>query len=471
MIVHMKTQIKNPVLLNSRFRFDDVLFLDANFHWLNLTKGSSYLPLPDWIVKKRAIINPQNNDEECFKWAVLAASEIGKNPQCMSDLRKFADNYDWSGLKFPVLIKDIGVFETKNEVSVNVLALEDKDIYICRKGRQPPSGAKPVEPNCRPGCEINLLLISEDDRWHYTAIKSLSRLLTSRNSKHHGKQYFCNNCLQGFTQESSRDEHYGYCINNKTVRVEMPSKGSIIEFYDGQNQFKVPFMIYADFEVILKPIQDLSPDPSKPYTKEVNQHIPSGYCIYSKFAYGKVENPLRLYRSEDSVEKFCDHIKEKARRLYHMIPEKPMEPLTNKQWIQYKRASECHISFKPFNHKDPKVRDHFHYTGKYRGPAHSLCNLRYRIPSYIPVVFHNLSGYDSHLFIRELGKESKDIGMIAKNKEDYITFSVNVLVNKYIDKEGNEKDKTIKLRFIDSFKFMASSLDSLVNNLVHGGQR
>ena len=76
-----------------------------------------------------------------------------------------------------------------------------------------------------------------------------------------------------------------------------------------------------------------------------------------------------------------------------------------------------------------------------------------------------------HLFIKELGKHSKDIGVISKNKEDHITFSVNVVVDKYINKEGNEKDKLIELRFIDSFKFMASSLDSLMNNLVKGGRK
>ena len=146
-----------------------------------------------------------------------------------------------------------------------------------------------------------------------------------------------------------------------------------------------------------------------------------------------------------------------------------MNSLTPKQWKSYKRASRCHICYKPFERKNPKVRDHCHYTHKYRGPAHSFCNLRYRIPSYISVVFHNFWGYDAHLFIRELGKRSDDIGVIAKNKEDYITFFIKVVVNKYQDKERNEKDNTIELRFIDSFKFMASSLDSLTNNLVHGG--
>ena len=296
-------------------------------------------------------------------------------------------------------------------------------------------------------------------------------MLRSSNTKHHGKQYLCINYLQSFTLESSRDEHQVYCEDNETVRVEMPQKRSTVEFYDRQNQFKVSFTMYADFEVILEPIQGLTLDPEGPYTKEVNQHIPSGWCVYSKFACGKVDDTLKLYRGKDCVEKFCDYSKQEEHRLYHMFPEKPMDPLTNRQWKSYKHSSKCHICFKPFNPKDPKVRDHCHYTGCYRGLAHSLCNLRYKIPSYFPVIFHNLSGYDTHLFIRELGKHSKAIGVIAKNKEDYITFSVNVAVDRYIDKNGEERDKFIELRFIDSFKFMASSLDSLMNNLVKGGRK
>ena len=191
MITHMKTQIENPVLLNSIFRFDEVLFLDISFHRLNLTRGNSYLLLPDWLALKKAIINPQNNDEECFKWEVIAAknfNEIGKNPQRLLNFTKFAGNYDWSGLKFLVAIKDINVLEMNNDISINVLSVENRDIYICRKG-------------IRRDCKINLLLISEDDKLHYTVVKSLSRLLSSSNSKRKCKQYFCNNCLQGFIQE------------------------------------------------------------------------------------------------------------------------------------------------------------------------------------------------------------------------------------------------------------------------------
>ena len=137
MIANMKFQIENPALLNSRFIFDEFLYLDVNFHQLNLTRGSSYLPLPVWLVRKKAIVNPNNDNEECFKWSVIAVENAGmKDPQCISDLRKFMDNYDWSGLEFPVSIKDIGRFETRNNISVNILAVEGRDIYIHRKGRR-----------------------------------------------------------------------------------------------------------------------------------------------------------------------------------------------------------------------------------------------------------------------------------------------------------------------------------------------
>ena len=161
------------------------------------------------------MINPQNGDEECFKWAIIAADkwmDIDSHPERVSNFREFADNYDWSGLEFPVSLKQIGKFEAKNNISVNVLGLEGKDIFILRNSN-------------RSDREINLLMISEDGINHYTAIKSLSRLLRSSNTKHKCKQYFCTNCLQGFWLEASRDGDRVYCEGNEIVRVEMPGKG------------------------------------------------------------------------------------------------------------------------------------------------------------------------------------------------------------------------------------------------------
>ena len=109
------------------------------------------------------------------------------------------------------------------------------------------------------------------------------------------------------------------------------------------------------------------------------------------------------------------------------------------------------------------------YTGLDRGAAHNVCNFRYKIPDHIPIVFHNLSGYDTHLFIRELGKKfnKNDIGVIGENKEKYISFSVKVAVQLagVTDKNGEPVYKKIQLRFIDSMRFMQSSLSDLVDNL------
>ena len=218
MIANMKFQIENPALLNSRFVFDEVLYLDTNLHHFNLTGGSSYLSLPDWIEKKKAIINPHNNDEKCFKWAVIEALEFPNNkshPERISNLTKCSNNYNWSGLKFPVSIKDIGLFETNNNILVNVLAVEGREICIHRKSR-------------RTGHKIDLLLVSENGINHYTAIQSLSRLLSSKNSNTKCKQPFCTNCLQSFTRGLSRDQYQVYCKDNKTVRVEMPREESTV---------------------------------------------------------------------------------------------------------------------------------------------------------------------------------------------------------------------------------------------------
>ena len=212
--------------------------------------------------------------------AALEFPNIKSDPDRISNLTKFFSNYDWSGLEFPVSTKDIGLFEINNDVSINILAVEGREIYIHRKSRQL-------------GHEINLF-IHEDGINHYTVIKSLSRLLSSKNSNTKCK-HFCTNCLQGFNRELNRDQHQVYCEDNKTIRVEMPREGSTVELCYGQNQFKVPFIMYADFESILEPIQGPENDPRTSSNRGVNNHVLSGWCIYSDFALGNVENPLKLY--------------------------------------------------------------------------------------------------------------------------------------------------------------------------------
>ena len=137
---------------------------------------------------------------------------------------------------------------------------------------------------------------------------------------------------------------------------------------------------------------------------------------------------------------------------------------TRKDKEEFNKSTHCWICKKPFE-KDGKVRDHCHFTGKFREAAHSSCNLKFKKPKFAPVFFHNLSGYDSHLFVKNLRKSEGDIDYILNNEEKYISFSKEIQVRIYLDKDKNEKPKMHEIRFLDSTKFMASSLDSLVKNL------
>ena len=128
--------------------------------------------------------------------------------------------------------------------------------------------------------------------------------------------------------------------------------------------------------------------------------------------------------------------------------------------------------------KDKKyrqVRDYCHYTGEFRGAAHSICNLKYSVPKKIPIVFHNGSNYDYHFIIKELAEEfRKQFTCLGENTEKYITFTVPIEKEvTRIDKNGEEITKNISyiLQFIDSGGFMVSSLSNLVNNLSEGIHR
>ena len=141
----------------------------------------------------------------------------------------------------------------------------------------------------------------------------------------------------------------------------MPQENSFMRFHSGQYQFKVPFKIYA---ILQSSEEETDSDLLSSYTRDINYHVPSRFCTYTMFVYREVENLLRLYQGKDCVEVFCNHIEEEAKRLYHMFPEKPREPLMLEQWREFGRERECHICLERFDPCSIIVRDHCHYTGR-----------------------------------------------------------------------------------------------------------
>ena len=301
-------------------------------------------------------------------------------------------------------------------------------------------------------------MISNAKNWHYLAVKSLSRLLRGISSNHNS-DYYCLNCFHSYRTENKLNVHKKICENHEYCNIEMPSRNNnIIKYNQGEKSLELPFIIYADLECLLKKIDTCQNNPDLLSTTKINQHIPSGYSIYANCSFDKSNNKLSYYRGEDCMKRFCKDLKDHATKIID-FKKKTMIPLTKEEEDNYNKESTCYICKKDFNN-DGKVRDHCHFTGKYRGAAHNTCNLRYKIPKNIPVIFHNGSTYDYHFIIKELALEfDGNFECLGENTEK--TFSVPI--KKRIDNKNI--DVTYKIKFIDSFRFMATSLSKLVDNL------
>ena len=230
--------------------------------------------------------------------------------------------------------------------------------------------------------------------------------------------------------------------------------------------------MYADFETIIKPLQPdcvpsssvLTSSLSSSSTSNVAVHEPFSFGYYIKCNYNDSLSKYVSFRGKNASSEFLKNIREDLVYIFdnHLNKFTPMSPLTDSENASYISATRCHICNDQLI--SDKVRDHCHLSGKYRGPAHSDCNLNYKIQKFIPIFFHNLSGYDSHLFIKELWceKHPNDIlQVIPATDEKYISFSIKILR----ENTGTFKNKYLELRFLDSFRFLSSSLENLASSL------
>ena len=434
-------------------------------HYLNIVqhnpmKGSSYIKLPEELRHHmKGLINMKNEDDECFRWChIRHLNPQDKDPQRIkkSD-RSYINKLDYSNIEFPVSVKHYNKIEKQNKININVFGYENKQpypIYISKEKFEN---------------HMELLLITEDKNKHYVLIKDFNRFMRQQ-TKHNEKKHFCMHCLQCFSSERILDNHKDNCIIiNGEQAVKMPNKdNNILKFNNFHKQQPVPFVIYADFEAITEKISGYQPTDSKSYTEAYQKHTDCGFgykvvCCYDD----KYSQPLKIYRGEKAVYTFLEYMLDEVKYCKNVMRKEFNKPLRMKKEdeVKFKKADECHICNKKYTDKDIRVRDHCHITGKYRRSAHQDCNLQLRLNPdelKIPVIFHNLRGYDSHFIMQEIGQIVKDykytnkkgevkemnINAIPNNMEKYLAFML-----------GNH------LSFIDSFQFMSSSLEKLVSNL------
>ena len=248
----------------------------------------------------------------------------------------------------------------------------------------------------------------------------------------------------------------------------MPTKNNnIIKYNHGEKSMKLPFVIYADLECLLENMSTCINNPNESSTTKIDKHTPLGYSIFTHCSFDKSKNKLNYYRGKDCMKKFSKDLREHVSKITN-YEKKKMIPLTAEEKIYHNKQKICYMCKKEFNNnekKNYKVRDHCHYTGKYRGTAHNICNLRYKVSKEIPIVFHNGSIYDYHFIIKELVKEFEgNFECLGENTEKYITCSVPIKKKT----ENKDLEITYKIKYINSYRFMASSLSKLVDNLSEG---
>ena len=434
--------------------------------------GSSYIPLDPYLANKKAIINMQNEDDKCFMWSVLRALYPKDNhPERIDkDLKSKQDNINMGGICYPVEFRAIDRFEHLNpNISISVLGYNKEE------------GVFPLKISKYTGCDndIVLLLLKEaekgengeiKEKTHYTLVKNKSALIASQINNHKGSREICLNCFNSFNSLKTLEKHKEYCYENESVKINMPPPSTYLRFNKFHHSEKAPFAVYADFESLIKPMDNCDPDPNKSYTKKIQKHKPISFSYYILCSIDGVYKPiLRKYtqtkpEGADAIDVFIKWLEEDIKEIANIKPKKMI--FTEEDRKHFNKASDCWICGEYL--ANDRVRDHCHFTGRYRGPAHNSCNLKYRKPNNISVFFHNLSGYDSHLFIKKIGcsiNKKENLKCIPYNEEKYLTFTKTIITGQYKNKKGEDKDKTFDIVFKDSLKFMSSSLGALVNNL------
>ena len=253
-------------------------------------------------------------------------------------------------------------------------------------------------------------MITDDKKCHYLFVKSLLALLRGIISKHVG-DFYCLNCFHSYSTEKKLKKHEKVCNNHDYRYVEMPNEDNkILKYNHGEKSVKAAFIIYADLECLLEKMHSCQNNPEKSYTEKKLCIQLLVTHLFTNCSFDSTKNKIDCYRRKDCMERFCKDLKKHETKIINH-EKKEMIPLTDKENKFYEKQKVGYICKKGFSTDDDdnkeyqKVRDHCHYTGKFRRAAHSICNPRYKTPKEIPVVFHIGSTYDYHFIIKQLAKE------------------------------------------------------------------
>ena len=240
----------------SDFIFESVDLLSYSVHKISLKTGESYIKSPEWVLNKRATINPKHKYNKCFQYSITVVLNH-QNIERISKIEPFINQYNWEGIDFPAGIKDWKKFERNNKtIALNILFIphNTKTINLACKSKY----------NRKRENQVVLLMITNGEKWHYIALKSvrtddgfnrpirsLSRLFRGITANNNG-DFYCLVCLHSFRTDNALKRHERLCDNNDYCHVEIPTKDNkTLKYNHREKSLKAPFTIYAHLECLL----------------------------------------------------------------------------------------------------------------------------------------------------------------------------------------------------------------------------
>ena len=438
----LEHQIQQQEMKDSGWRFDKINSMTIDFYKTNEMNGSNYIKIP---LRSNAILNVENNDKYCFLWSILAYLHPCNNnhPNRVSNYRQYFNELIIQDFDFTNGFKcsDVHKFNELNNLSVNIFELN-----FYQDQNQWKHKLIPIEVSKNNSDRVIDLAIYKN---HYVLIKKLDVFLGD-----HNKKFICRRCLSSYTSENMLIKHKPKCENNEITTIKTSNESHL---YWKKHFHKKPlyFRIYADFEA------DNEKDGSVVGNKTTNIYkqnpVLNGYHIVSELEEVLKSDYYKSPLGYDNVDWFVYEVRKLENKMaFYFKNTKKDIIMTDDDEEEYRNNNICRFCEKII--KSDNVRDHSHSTSNYRGPAHSECNINVTQDqsNFIPFIFHNFSNYDCHMFFKKLVDKKNDkvkFDIIPKTNEEYISVTYGCI------------------RFIDSYRFLSSGLDSLVKTLVDNSNK
>lgn len=506
------TKIEEHVSNGSGWVLSNIKETFLNIFKFTPKSGYRFFDIPKWLTNVHSLYIPKNTDDLCAWYCLVYAVEDLKgklkNASRVTELRKiksmFESKYPVEPLLFPLEIdftrskheKLEELFQSKIHIwfAETTSLRKDADFHVEYHSK-----------NTVYSREIDLILLQHPTtkERHFAYCKNIQQLLRQDAHRPSSQTHVCRNCSRVFTTAEEFQRHHQLCINHETTTITMPKEGQFQSFTQHSNKIPVPYVIIWDCETY-----NVLMNKKNKNTTFISQHVPTGvFAVVHDTLKNKVVKTFK-HNGSTCIRNFINDVREYCNELLEGLFNSPVNIImTPQNKADYKSATQCYICQDPFcsdsdmneyrklkkvydekfyafqttlpedtktrnklyksfqsENKKPvcpkfKVKDHCHFTGKFRGASCFRCNLDLKVKVHIPAFAHNFRGYDSHFFIDALNDKFADkVDVIPQNTERFLEASVDL-------GNGENSRKTQSLVFKDSLCHLNSSLDTLAKNL------